>query len=188
MTAATDDHRVPLAIVGLAVPAAAPRLRAGLNRAEQRFVAEVVRDGGIRPWRQRALSRLSAARDSSRAGRLSRGETASLVVALTDRPTRDRFWERIERDGAEVWLPLLRHLVRHALPPYRVECLFLLAWSLWRQGSASLAVTVVEAVLAEDPLHRAGGMLATLLRADVPSSSGRPLSAGRPSESAEEST
>jgi hypothetical protein len=176
--AATGDGPVALATVGLALPAAAPRLRAGLHRAEQRFVAEVVRDGGIGPWRERVASRLATARDTVRAGRLSRAETASLVVALIDRPTRDRCWERIECDGAEEWLPLWRHLVRQALPPYRVEVLFLLAWSSWRRGSRALALTAVHAVLAEDPAHRAGGMLASLLRAGVPSSSVAPLAVG----------
>jgi hypothetical protein len=186
--AATGDRPVALAAVGLARPAAAPRLRAGLHRAEQRFVAEVVRDGGIGPWRTRVVSRLCAARDAVRVGRLSRAETASLVVALTDRPTRDRCWELIEQDGADEWLPLWRHLVRHALPPYRVEVLFLLGWSSWRRGSDALARTAVEAVLAEDRAHRAGHLLATLLRANVPSAAITPLTAGRRDRPAQETT
>lgn len=188
MTAASEDTPVALAAIGLALPAAAPRLRAGLQRAEQRFVAEVVRDGGIGPWRTRVGIRFAAARDAVRGGRLSRTETASLVVALSDRPTRDGCWERVERDGPDEWLPLWQHLVRHALPPYRTEALFLLAWSSWRRGSGTLAVTAVDAALAEDPAHRAGAMLATLLRADVPSSSVIPLTAGHRSERPEART
>lgn len=177
MTSAVDEP-LPLAALGLAAPAAAGRLRADLIRAEERFVADVVRSGGIGPWRERLNDRFAAARSAAGSRRLSRAETASLVVALVDLPTRDRCWQRVEHDGPEAWLPLWRHLVRHALPPFRVEALFLLAWSCWRAGANATARAATEVLLAEDPAHRAGGLLAVLLRAGVPSSAVIPLIVG----------
>lgn len=175
MTRFPGDGPAPLSALGLAVPSAAPRLRASLHRADQRFVAEVVRDGGIGPWREELDGRFLAARTALRQCRLSSAETASLVVALTDLPTRDRCWARVETDGPGDWLPLWRHLLRHALPPYRAEVLFLFAWTAWRQGSGVSASTAVGVLLAEEPAHRAGGMLATLLHAGVGSSAVLPL-------------
>ncbi|HEX6756331.1 MAG TPA: DUF4192 family protein [Mycobacteriales bacterium] len=174
----TRARPLPLAALGLAVPAAAARLRADLHRAEQRFVADVVRTGGIGPWREQVGRRFEAAQAAAGARRLSRAETASLVVALIDRPTRDRCWLRVEHDGPASWLPLWHHLVRHALPPFRGEALFLLGWSCWRHGRDTLATAAVDALLAEEPAHRAGGMLAILLGAGVPSSSVIPLITG----------
>jgi hypothetical protein len=81
----------------------------------------------------------------------------------------------VEIDGPAAWLPLWRHLVRHALPPFRAEALFLLAWSCWRDGRAALAVAAADVLLAEEPSHRAGGMLAILLRAEVPRAAVIPL-------------
>jgi hypothetical protein len=171
----TADRPLPLAALGLAAPAAARRLSADLNRAEQRLVVEVVRSGGIGPWRRAAQSRFLAARTAVRARRLSRAETAGLVVALVDLPTRDRCWQRVERDGPHEWVALWQHLVRHALPPFRAEALFLLAWSQWRRGDVSSARAAADVLLAEDPTHRAGGMVALMLRAGVPASAVVPL-------------
>lgn len=179
MTTTACDGTLPLSSLGLAVPSAAPRLRALLHRADQRFVAEVVRDGGIGPWRERLDARLLLAREALLAGRLSHAGTASFVVALTDRPTRDRCWARVEAgietgEGSD-WLPLWRHLVRHAVPPYRAEVLFLFAWTAWRQGTEASARAAVAALLAEEPAHVAGGMLAVLLHDRVGSSAVPPL-------------
>jgi hypothetical protein len=170
-----DDRPLPLAALGLAAPAAAPRLRADLHRAEQRFVADVVRTGGVGPWRDQLGRRFRTARAATGTRRLARAETAALVVALIDQPTRDRCWQWVERDGPAPWLPLWRHLVRHALPPFRSEALFLLAWSCWRHGRNALAGAAIDALLTEEPTHRAAGMLAILLRAGVPSSAVIPL-------------
>jgi Domain of unknown function (DUF4192) len=172
------DRPLPLAALGLATsaaPAAVARLHADLARAEQRFVADVVRSGGIGPWRARVFDAFAAARETVAHRRLSRAATAGLVVALADLPTRDRCWQRVEHDGPDDWLPLWRHLVRHALPPFRAEALFLLGWSCWRAGSDEPARAATDVLLAEDPAHRAGGMLALLLRAEVPSAAVIPL-------------
>jgi hypothetical protein len=185
VTPTAHTTALPLTALGLATPAAAGRLRADLNRAEQRFVADVVRMGGIGPWRRHLDSRFATARGTVVTGRLSRAETAGLVVALVDLPTRDRCWRRVEDDGPEDWLPLWRHLVRHALPPFRVEPLFLLAWSTWRLGHGSSAGAAVDVLLTEDPGHRAGGMLALLVRAGVPPSAVIPLVVDPPAVPAE---
>jgi len=141
------------------------RLRRELDRAEQRVVAAVASDGGIGPWRRQVDRRFLVARDALAASRLSRAQTAALVVSLVDPAVRDRCWERVEAGPDQEWLALWRHLARRALPPYRAEPLFLLGWTAWRRGDGITAGVAVEGVLAEDPCHRAGGMLLELLRA-----------------------
>lgn len=184
MTLTPAAGSLPLSSLELALPSAAPRLRALLHRADQRFVAEVVRDGGIGPWRERLEARLLLAREALRAGRLSHAETASLVVALTDRSIRDRCWAWVEAGlGAgerSDWLPLWRHLVRHAVPPYRAEALFLYAWTAWRHGIELPVRAAVAVLLVEEPTHAAGRMLADLLRDGRPPAAVPPLVGGRP--------
>lgn len=138
-----------------------------LERAELQFVARVVRDGGIGPWRQLAAARFRTAREAVTRSRLSRSETASLIVALADHEVRDGCWVRFEQDRHPGWVSLWRHLAAHALPPYRAEPLFLLAWSAWRSGDPILARTAVDAVRAEDPGHRAAAMLDRMLAAGL---------------------
>lgn len=139
-----------------------------LERAETLFVARVAEDGGIAPWRRLTEAHfLEARRVLARTGRLSRADTAALVVALVDVVMRDRCWVQVESDRDPVWTVFWLHLVRRALPPYRAEPLFLLAWSAWRSGDAVFARRVVEATLVEEPGHVAAAMLTTLLRTGV---------------------
>ena len=144
---------------------AAPRLRRHLERAEARFVTQVAEQGGIGPWRQAVEGRFETAGERIVTPRVSRAETAGLVVALVDRAVRDRCWERVEGGADERWLALWRHLARHAVTPYRVEPLFLFGWTAWRRGEGISARVAVQCALEEDPEHRASGMLAELLRA-----------------------
>ena len=144
--------------------AATSRTRKALDEAELQFVARVVADGGIGPWRAAADQRLRTAFATfARQGRLSRRVTASLVVALADQPTRDRCWQlvesRIDVDRRAFW----QHLCRRALPPYQAEPLFLLAWSAWRSGDVRLARAAADDVSRQDPGHRAAAMLLALL-------------------------
>lgn len=127
------------------------------------FVTEVVRDGGIDPWRRRAGSRITAARDAYADGRLARTETAALVVALLDLPVRDTCARLVAADPDPPWLALWLHLVRHALPPYRTEPLFLLAWTAWHLGDRFLAGTAVAEARRQEPAHRAAALLAQVL-------------------------
>jgi hypothetical protein len=144
------------------------RVNRALERAETLFVAEVVEDGGIAPWRRSTETRfLSARRSLARTGRLSRADTAALVVALADRVIRDRCWTQVESDRDPAWIAFWLYLTRRALPPYRAEPLFLLAWSAWRSEDSGLACRAVEAALAEEPGHVAATMLVTLLRTGV---------------------
>jgi len=136
---------------------------AALERAEVRFVTQVVRDGGIGPWREQMTERFSAA-CSAGAG-LSRADTAALVVALADRSVRDLCWLRVEEDRHPDWVALWWHLARHARPPYRAEPLFLLAWSAWRAGDVGLARDALDAARAADPGHHPAVLLDTMLAA-----------------------
>jgi Domain of unknown function (DUF4192) len=159
----------PVGAADLGVPVGRrSRVARALEQAETRFVARVVQDGGLEPWRRLTQARFPAARRSlARTGRLSQGETAALVVALVDAVTRDRCWARIEADRDPMWITFWLHLARHALPPYRAEPLFLLAWTAWRSGDSGLARRAVDAVLVEEPGHVATGMLVTLLRTGI---------------------
>lgn len=157
------------------------RLSRALEHAETRFVARVAQDGGIGPWRRLTETRfVDARRRLVRAGRLSQGDSAALVVALVDVVMRDRCWLQVESDRDPVWTTFWRYLVCRSLPPYRAEPLFLLAWSAWRAGDPALARRAVEAALVEDPGHVAATMLATLLRTGVDPSA-LPALSDRPS-------
>ena len=80
---------------------------------------------------------------------------------------RDRCWMLVESCPDPAWTEFWLHLVRRALPPYRAEPLFLLAWSAWRQRDRRLAVQAVDAALGADPRHTAATMLRTALRAGL---------------------
>jgi hypothetical protein len=153
-----------------AVPAAGHRrTQQALQHAELRFVAGVVADGGIGLWRADAESRLEGARVAfSRHRRLPRSVAADLVVALADQQTRDRCWRTIESQPDPAWPAFWLHLSRQALPPYRAEPLFLLAWSAWRLDDGRVARAAAGAALREDPQHRAAAMLLAMLGAGVP--------------------
>ena len=145
-----------------------PRLARALEQAETLFVARVAQDGGITPWRRLTEARfLGARRTLAGSGRLSGGDAAALVVALADGVMRDRCWARMESDHDPAWTALWLHLTRRALPPYRAEPMFLLAWSAWRSADADLARWAVDAALAEEPGHVAASMLTTLLGTGV---------------------
>ncbi len=88
-------------------------------------------------------------------------------MTLADQPTRDRCWRIVDSRIDADWPAFWRHLCRRALPPYRTEPLFLLAWSLWRLGDVGLAHAVADDVLRQDPGHRAAAMLLALLRLGV---------------------
>jgi Domain of unknown function (DUF4192) len=127
-------------------------------------VTRVVADGGIGQWRAAADERLPIALSTfARRGRLSRRVAAALVVALADQPTRDRCWRAVESRNDAYWPAFWLHLSRRALPPYRAEPLFLLAWSAWRLGDVRLARTAADEALKDDPGHRATAMLLALL-------------------------
>ena len=151
------------------------RPQQALERAELQFVTRVVNDGGIGPWRALTDQRFSLAHATFlRHGRLSRASAASLVVALADQPTRDRCWLAVESAPEPHWPAFWLYLSRRALPPFRVEPLFLLAWSAWRRGDLRLAVAAADAVVAEDRDHGGGVVLRAMLRgglapAQVPS-------------------
>ncbi len=132
------------------------------------FVARVAQDGGIAAWRRLTEVRfLETRRRFSRIGRVSRGDTAALAVALIDGVMRDRCWVQVESDRDPAWTAFWLYIVRRALPPYRAEPLFLLAWSAWRSGNSPLARTAVDAALVEEPGHVAAALLTTLLRSGV---------------------
>ncbi|MFL6127864.1 MAG: DUF4192 family protein [Mycobacteriales bacterium] len=162
------------------------RLRRALDRAERDFVADVVADGGIDCWRRRLEGRFRAARDAlsgpgipagprapgTAAGRAGPGgpgvswaESAALVVALADRAVRDRVWRQLDADPDRRWLLLWRHLARRALPPYRTEPLFLLAWTAWRLGDPATVRAALGCARVQDPGHRASVLLNRMLTA-----------------------
>ena len=146
-------------------------------------MADVVAGGGIGAWRRGMEGRVDAARDRIATSRVSRAETAALVVALVDRAVRDSCWARVEDDEAdERWLVLWRHLARHAVAPYRVDPLFLFGWTAWRRGEDIAAKVAVDSALDEEPAHRASGMLAELIRAGVDPRLVPPLGATGPSD------
>lgn len=131
-------------------------------------MARVAEDGGIGPWRRLTEERFVHARGRlARSGRLSRVDTAALTVALADVVMRDRCWLQVESDRDPAWTGFWRYLSVRALPPYRAELLFLLAWSAWRSGDRGLARRAADAALVEEPGHVAATMLTTLLRFGV---------------------
>jgi Domain of unknown function (DUF4192) len=167
--------------------AATTRTRKALEVAERRFVAQVVAERGIGQWRAAAEQRLETALDAfTRRSGLSRRVAADLIVALVDRPTRDRWVQVVESRTDVDWREFWRYLSRRSLRPYRTEPLFLLAWSAWRVRDVRLASAAAEDVLALDPGHRAAALLLASLWLDVeparqPSLAGRPaISAGAP--------
>lgn len=139
------------------------RVQRQLERAEVLLVGQVVRDGGMAIWRSQAEERFRVARRTCTRGRIARTEAVALVVALLDLPVRDQCWLLVEEDPDPEWVTLWTHLVRHALPPFRAEPLFLLAWTGWRLGDVPLAARAVEAARVEEPEHRAATMLAGIL-------------------------
>ena len=148
--------------------AAPARLRRALERAERQFVARVVADGGIGSWRVAVDQRLATALDVfSRRGTLSRQAAADLLVALVDKPIRDRCWRLVESRADVDWRAFWMHLSRRTLPPYRAEPLFLLAWSAWRRGDVKFARSAADAALAQGPGHQAAAMLLALLSMQV---------------------
>jgi hypothetical protein len=155
--------------VDLAVPIGGRhRIQRALEQAEVLFTARVAQDGGIDPWRRLTEARfLTARRTFARQQRLSRGDTAALIVALIDESMRDRCWVQVERDRDAGWIRFWFYLVRRALPPYRAEPLFLLAWSAWRLGEPQLAQVAADAALVEEPGHLSAAMLRTLVRDDI---------------------
>lgn len=187
---ASSPTRPPDARAGLSVAVAvaadlAPptgataRIRDALERAEGCFVARVVADGGIGSWRRQVLSRFRVARDLVTSSRVSRAETAALVVALLDHVVRDRCWEQVETGADARWLALWRHLARNAVTPYRVEPLFLFGWTAWRCGDGASARMAIGCALEDDQRHRASGMLDQMLCAGMDSRLLPSLAAGR---------
>jgi hypothetical protein len=163
------------------VGAATARTRKAFEEAECQFVTRVVADAGIGPWRAAAELRLWTALDTfARRGRLPRRVVADLVVALADRPTRDRCWRVVESRTDPGWRTFWLHVSRRALPPYRAEPLFLLAWSAWRLGDVRLARSAADDALAQDPGHHAATLLAALLWLEIGPGRLPPL-AGQPS-------
>jgi hypothetical protein len=156
-------HRPPRSLDLSPGTAGVHRIRRALERAERDFVAEVVTDGGIGPWRRRVEARFSSAREVFAAAGLSGAEAAELVVALVDRPVRDRVWQQVDADPDHRWLALWCHLSGRALPPYRTEPLFLLAWTAWRLGDEPTARAALGGVRVQDPGHRAGALLGRML-------------------------
>jgi hypothetical protein len=155
--------------VDLAVPIGGRRrARQALEQAEVLFTTRVAQDGGIGPWRRLTEARFLTARQAfGRGGRLSRSDTAALVVALIDRSMRDRCWVQVESNHDLDWIDFWLYLAHRAFPPYRAEPLFLLAWSAWRLGEPELARSAVDAALVEEPGHHAAAMLKALLRNGV---------------------
>lgn len=140
------------------------RTRTALDEVELRFVGRVAAAGGIDQWRAEADEHLRAAIAAfARHRRLSRRVAAGLAVALADQTVRDRSWRMIESDDDTDWPAFWLHLSRRALPPYRSEPLFLLAWSAWRVGDVRLARNAADQAQRQDQGHRAAAMLLALL-------------------------
>lgn len=164
MTETTRPARLPDLAPGTA---GVDRRRRALERAESDFVAAVVADGGIDPWRRRVEVRFRAARDAlDRSGGVgvSRAESAALAVALVDRVVRGRCCQAVVDDPDHRWSPLWRHLADRALPPFRTEALFMLAWTAWCRGDLVAAQTAVGAAQREEPGHPGSILLAAVLR------------------------
>ena len=145
------------------------RLRRALERAELDFVAAVVADGGIDPWRRRVDGRFRSARDALGRSGVSRAESAALVVALLDHAVRDRCCRQVDADPDPRWMGLWRHLASRALPPYRTEPLFLLAWTAWRRGDVATARVALGCARVQEPGHQASDLLGRLLWAGADS-------------------
>ena len=144
------------------------RIRVLVHRAEADFVAAVVAAGDLVRWREAARVGVRQARfRACQPGRgvrwISDGETAALLVALTDPEVRDYCWLQVESDPDDGWLRLWRYLARRAPRHYAADPLFLLAWTAWRRGDGVLARAAVERALDDDPGHVASGMLADAL-------------------------
>lgn len=143
------------------------RMQRLTERAEVLFVGEVVRDGGIGPWRRRTEQRVRAAREAYAHGRLAWTTTAGLAVALIDVPLRDVCARLVEDDPDPAWADLWLHLARHAPQPFRTEPLFLLGWTAWHLDDVPLAAAAVTEARRQEPAHRPSVLLACLLAGGV---------------------
>jgi hypothetical protein len=156
------------------------RLRRALTHAERQLVARVVADGGIAQWRQESHRQLGRARRFfARSGRLARSDAARLLVALADSPVRDSCWLAVDAGPDATWPAFWLYLSGRALPPYRSEPLFLLAWSAWRLRQPTLARAAASRTVAENPKHRGAVLLLTMLEGGPGPEELRLLVAGR---------
>lgn len=87
-------------------------------------------------------------------------QLAAHAVALTDLRVRDAIWLAID-DGCQPAAALMVELHGRLPAPYDAAPLFLLGWSHWRSGNATLAGMAAERVLRSQPDYSAAILLVT---------------------------
>jgi hypothetical protein len=85
-------------------------------------------------------------------------QLAAHAVALTELRVRDALWLAID-EGCLAAATLMAELHGRLPAPYDAAPLFLLAWSHWRAGNATLAAMAAERVLQSQPGYSAAALL-----------------------------
>lgn len=149
------------------------RMERALATAEAAFV-QAAASGGIPAWRAAMQGRIEcalactlpadegsglSASTYSDASVLTDEEAAEILVALSDTAVRDIWWLKAEDGGSSAGLALWSRLVQRAVPPYDAAPLFLLGWTAWRRGDATLARMAAERALSSDPDYQAASLL-----------------------------
>jgi len=105
-------------------------------------------------------------------------QLAGHAVALADPRVRDALWLAID-DGDERLASLMAELHGRLPAPYDAAPLFLLGWSHWRAGNATLAGMAAERVLRSQPGYSAALLLVTATRRGLDPRAVPALSQGR---------
>ncbi|MFL6139205.1 MAG: DUF4192 domain-containing protein [Frankiaceae bacterium] len=135
-------------------------------------------DGALatRAWRgrraeveaeSRALLRAAVERRLTGGASLGVREAARLIAGLDDADVRDEVVTWADGDWGQAARGLLSDLVRHAVPPFHVVPLTVLAWIAYQQGDAILAALAVQRALASDPGYGLARLLDDALAAGV---------------------
>ena len=142
--ALADTLRPHGGALGVAMARALPRLDGALADRVWRGRRDEVEA------ESRQLYEMAVRRRLDGAASLDVDEAARLILGLDDVPVRDEVVSWVEGDWGQATRGLLADLVRHAVPPFHVVPLTVLAWVAYQQGDATLAGLAVERALACD--------------------------------------
>ena len=99
-------------------------------------------------------------------------------MALNDLEVRDALWVALD-EGCEPISRLMGDLHARVPAPYDAAPLFLLGWSHWRAGNATLAMMAAERALGSQPGYSAAALLLTAAQGGLDPRTVPALSSGR---------
>ncbi len=123
-------------------------------------------------WRRGRVRALFAACRAAESGPDGPGvfpdddQLARFAAGLTDIEVRDSVWMAVD-DGRLPGRALWQYLADRLPRPYDASALFLLAWSSWRRGEATLAGMATARALESDPGYSAADLLLAALNRGV---------------------